>query len=985
MATITITFTPHSSEHISLRYHVDPPITHETPERLLPLADVTALMAEAEQRYYAGTSLGHTVVRRSAMTGDDALMRMGQQLYQWLDGEDRWLSGLLDGLRTASGTGAGRSEGNVAGTSPVVLAINSSEHVSQGTSVVYPSHLPWELLHDGSSPTVHGYLVGRVHQPVIPVRVQQPSPSLPQSSGGPTPTSDERLRLLFMASSPLDSKPVLDYEREEALILTATERLALDLYVEESGNLAELGWLVQSWGSDQETYFDVFHLTGHADIRAEGPRFLTEDLEGRSVWVDAQALRTAWPRPPRLVFLSGCRTGEARASAGSSRENTGQNNGQNNGQNITGGVPSLAESLVTLGVPMVLGWGRPVLDPEATRTAATLYEGLAAGQSPLYALHSTYRALLGLEDDAQGVQPSYQSWHLLRLYANHAQDLTTPLVRPHQQQNRRPHRGKRGAEMDFLDAENRVRVAGRREFVGRRRLLQQALQVLRKGKDEIDDPKVGIVLHGMGGLGKSSVAARLADRLAVQANMKRVVLFGHIDEARLLQKLAPVLGSDEYHLVQRLNASEQEAGPLSMRLRSVFEQTKHTFLLILDDFEQNFERQAGSLLMRNGHPILTPQAASLLRTLLNALYDAEREHALIITSRYAIQLDSARWLHAMPLTQFDAEEVRKKMVRLRADGTTVEAFANDRRRQRAGEETLIPRATQLADGNPRLLEWLLRVLADTVAGLDHAALLDALAAKTAEFREDILAAHLLSHQPADLQQMLAHLLICQLPVPMPVVVTVTAALDIARTPLRQHLDRAVNLGLLERHDDALGEAHLRVPRILEPLLAEVEQATDEVALAKVAAEKLYTLWWQGDEGADESQMLEMIRLARLGQVREITVTLANSITAAWNRQQRYRETRVLLTGTLAEIGEDVDLLERLAMAQNTLGDKQACLKNFQRVLALLAADDQKNRARLLTNIGAVYDALGEKQKALGYYEDALPLRRAVGDRGGEAT
>ena len=33
----------------------------------------------------------------------------------------------------------------------------------------------------------------------------------------------------------------------------------------------------------------------------------------------------------------------------------------------------------------------------------------------------------------------------------------------------------------------------------------------------------------------------------------------------------------------------------------------------------------------------------------------------------------------------------------------------------------------------------------------------------------------------------------------------------------------------------------------------------------------------------------------------------------------------------------------------------------------------------------VYDALGEKQKALDYYEQALPLYRQVGDRGGEAT
>ena len=33
----------------------------------------------------------------------------------------------------------------------------------------------------------------------------------------------------------------------------------------------------------------------------------------------------------------------------------------------------------------------------------------------------------------------------------------------------------------------------------------------------------------------------------------------------------------------------------------------------------------------------------------------------------------------------------------------------------------------------------------------------------------------------------------------------------------------------------------------------------------------------------------------------------------------------------------------------------------------------------------VYDDLGEKQKALDYYEQALPLLRQVGDRGGEAT
>jgi tetratricopeptide (TPR) repeat protein len=40
----------------------------------------------------------------------------------------------------------------------------------------------------------------------------------------------------------------------------------------------------------------------------------------------------------------------------------------------------------------------------------------------------------------------------------------------------------------------------------------------------------------------------------------------------------------------------------------------------------------------------------------------------------------------------------------------------------------------------------------------------------------------------------------------------------------------------------------------------------------------------------------------------------------------------------------------------------------------------------LNNIGTVYDSLGEKQKALDYYSQALSIIRALGDReGGSAT
>jgi len=39
----------------------------------------------------------------------------------------------------------------------------------------------------------------------------------------------------------------------------------------------------------------------------------------------------------------------------------------------------------------------------------------------------------------------------------------------------------------------------------------------------------------------------------------------------------------------------------------------------------------------------------------------------------------------------------------------------------------------------------------------------------------------------------------------------------------------------------------------------------------------------------------------------------------------------------------------------------------------------------LHNLGAVYNALGKKQEALSYYEQALGICREVGDRGGEGT
>ncbi|MBD2570987.1 CHAT domain-containing protein [Anabaena lutea] len=71
------------------------------------------------------------------------------------------------------------------------------------------------------------------------------------------------------------------------------------------------------------------------------------------------------------------------------------------------------------------------------------------------------------------------------------------------------------------------------------------------------------------------------------------------------------------------------------------------------------------------------------------------------------------------------------------------------------------------------------------------------------------------------------------------------------------------------------------------------------------------------------------------------------------------------------------------------GTKESLLQainKWEEALPLLrAVRDRGLEATTLYNIGSVYSDLGENQKALAYYNQALPLRRAVENRGGEAN
>ncbi|NIM17281.1 MAG: tetratricopeptide repeat protein, partial [Candidatus Aminicenantes bacterium] len=71
---------------------------------------------------------------------------------------------------------------------------------------------------------------------------------------------------------------------------------------------------------------------------------------------------------------------------------------------------------------------------------------------------------------------------------------------------------------------------------------------------------------------------------------------------------------------------------------------------------------------------------------------------------------------------------------------------------------------------------------------------------------------------------------------------------------------------------------------------------------------------------------------------------------------------------------------------SALGQKRKALEYYEKALSIFqVVGDRVEEATTLNNIGRVYSDLGQKQKALEFYQEALPIQKEVGNRAGEAT
>ncbi|WP_441286359.1 tetratricopeptide repeat protein [Sorangium sp. KYC3313] len=434
------------------------------------------------------------------------------------------------------------------------------------------------------------------------------------------------LRILFMAFSPHDAPPELDFEREEEELLAAiapmAERRRARLRVVEEGTLDDLraALLVER--------FDVVHLSGHGVLTPDGPRLVMEDAFGGKRLVSPAELIDVLERAksmPELVMVSCCHSAEVRGS-----------------------VSSFAAELVAAGVPNVLGWTRPVRDDLATLAASSLFEQLAAGKTPVEAAQVAHDRMRRTEEGAPA--PSH-AWGTLHLISGSAvgfriDDGAAPLSE----------RVDRDEIYKFLGSQMRVLKTG---FVGRRRLVQRLLRVLLRGQDvqksEARDV-AGACVFGMKGVGKSCAVGRTIERAKQHTpELGVVVLHGAIDERGVLEAFKEAIAVGD-ETAEKLLARADES--VLQRVRRLMEHWRRRLLVIvLDDFEQNLERSTG------GPWLVKPDAAALLEALLPTCATGKPKLLITSTAEFRVPAANDRALAFMPLGALDSAAVRKLWMR----------------------------------------------------------------------------------------------------------------------------------------------------------------------------------------------------------------------------------------------------------------------------------------------------------------------------------
>ncbi|MCH8286408.1 CHAT domain-containing protein, partial [candidate division KSB1 bacterium] len=446
--------------------------------------------------------------------------------------------------------------------------------------------IPWEFLFDGTNflSAYAGITLSRVIEGI-------PSKQREKITG--------KIKILAVISSPLDLKDNerLQVEREQMLILQAVDRAVsanrVEIEFEDEASLKNIQTRL-----DEEEYH-ILHYTGHGAYSKQEKKgyLLLEDDTGRSRFVDNETvagLLTGYPSL-RLVFLSGCQT--AKTSGRKSFED-------------------LSTPLLSGGIPAVISMQYSIADISAMELAEKFYTGIGNGL-PIDKAITNARKELYLNNISNAVDFATPV-----LYTDEPGCLET--------EEKEPQDAEQGFGKDKkIELKNNI-VLGLEQlggqFIGRRRELRRIKE------DFLSKGIRAVVLHGLGGIGKTVTSTKTAEKL------KKDFYGQYTFDCRNGLKLEEILIQLNEFLkrngVNELDAIVTSQEPLEVKinyLAQILVQKK--LLLIFDNVESLLEEKNGK------HEFMDLELKKGLKQLINQCVSGTR---FIFTSRYTFNLTDGR-------------------------------------------------------------------------------------------------------------------------------------------------------------------------------------------------------------------------------------------------------------------------------------------------------------------------------------------------------
>lgn len=488
------------------------------------------------------------------------------------------------------------------------------------------AELPWEtlLLSDAAAPLA-------LHPVVRPFRAgpgdEVTTPTAASGTARP-------LRLVALLADPTSASAshggLLDLEAETARLAAAVTGSAtsVDLRLLGSGSLEALAAALK------ETPADIVHIVCHA----RPGQLRLETVDGAPGPVTAEDLyRTmSVAGPPPLLVLAGCSTASARRVRGQ----------------IGGGMaflPGMAEQLVASGMPAVVAMSAPVRDAYAGTLTAALYTGLASGTGPLHALHS---ARIALEESrrAAGGDAVLPEWHIPVLYSTLHSSPVSDVRTGEAGYVRDGGRGRRGPAAPPAERSPLALPLG--TFVGRRPQLRTAARALAADG-------AGLVVHGVGGVGKSAFVGELLRFHA--AGRSLTLLRGRTDVEEILQAVTALSPGPVDETGPLTDARRPWPDRLRELARAAAGRDTPAPVLVLDEFEANLAHGTGE-----GGGLLDPD----LGAFLESWADLRPGTHLLVTSRHPLppgRPEAARLPHLAlpPLTPAETDLLRLRLPQTR--------------------------------------------------------------------------------------------------------------------------------------------------------------------------------------------------------------------------------------------------------------------------------------------------------------------------------